>query len=108
MPASAYASTVKFQKPSANMSGVTLINCSSDKCIKIESANASEGFIVRGLSFGAAKLTLTNSRAGVLRAFAAKNVFFDYATNRLYVEGLDNNPEREAIYELSTAQLKLF
>ncbi len=108
LPASAFAKPISLPHASAHMTGVSLVNCSSDKCIKIESAQASEGFIVNGVSFGSASLTLSESKTGRQQVYSTNNIFLDYSSNRLYVEGLNGDPRQEAIYELTTGQFKKF
>jgi len=107
-PVTVFADIKRLLRPGASLNGVTLINCSGTQCIKIEATEASESFLVRGLSFGPTKLTIIDSKSGNHRFLPTNNTFFDYESNCLYLEGLNGDFSQEAIYELSTGKLKRF
>jgi hypothetical protein len=97
-----------FKKISARMYQVSFSSCTKVHCLKVSSPNVSEGFFVRGLSFANSKLIYSEPKTGKLLKFSAKNVFYDYYSKRMFIEGINGDFKKEAIYEIDSGALKKF
>lgn len=88
--------------------GVSLMSCSPQACLRMETEKMIGGYNSRNYILGATKITITSLKEQRDITFISDDVFYDGSLGYVYIRNPKNSPHREAVYSIHSGRIAYF